>query len=146
MPLLISRHMPRVFLRGTARREPEATSSARPERPRRPSFEGFVVTVRDPSRGHYSLSGKTFYRKISRSLEAARFYVIIRLSFEIWRACPDSRVVKFQSDRSSLKLYLAASGLREIWRQDVLAHSEWRAWPQEARGSGHRRHGGDVLD
>ena len=53
--------------------------------------------------GLYSLSGKTSYRQISRSLEAARLGVG---AAEV--------PVKFQSDGTSLNPNLAVSRLREI--------------------------------
>ena len=62
--------------------------------------------------GLYSLSVKTSYRQISRSLEAARLGVIMIVSF--WNLT--GMIVKFQSDWKSLNKNLAASSLHEILR------------------------------
>ena len=72
--------------------------------------------------GLYSLSGKTSYRQISRSLEAARLDVTIIVS--LWNLTGISAAllraaevpVKFQSDWKSLNPNLVASRLHEILR------------------------------
>ena len=67
--------------------------------------------------GLYSLSGKTSYRKISWSLEAARFG--FKLFQSLWNLAGTSAAevpVKFQSDATIATSNLAASRLHEIWR------------------------------
>ena len=63
--------------------------------------------------GLYSLSGKTSYRQISWSLEAARLDVAMVVS--LWNLTGTS-AAKFQSDWKSLNPNLAASRLHEILR------------------------------
>ena len=64
--------------------------------------------------GHYSLSGRTAYRKIPWSIEAARFG--FRLSPSLWNLTGASAAtdmsVKFQSDTTSITSDFAASRLR----------------------------------
>ena len=67
----------------------------------------------------YSISGRTSYRKISWSLEAARLDVIMIVS--LWDVTGISAAlpkvpVKFYSDWKSLNSNIAASRLREILR------------------------------
>ena len=65
--------------------------------------------------GLYSLSGKTSYRQISWSLEAARLDVAMVVS--LWVTCSAAEwPAKFQSDWKSLNPNLAASRLHEILR------------------------------
>ena len=70
--------------------------------------------------GLYSLSGKTSYRQISWSLEAARLSVIndrFALKFDRHLGSVAAEVpVKFQSNWKSLNLNLATSRLHEILR------------------------------
>ena len=71
-----------------------------------------------PTLGLYSLSGKTSYRKISWSLEPARFG--FKLFQSLWNLTGTSAAaevpVKFQSDTTIATSILAASWLNEIWR------------------------------
>ena len=62
----------------------------------------------------YSLSGKTSYRQISWSLEAARLNVAMAVS--LWNLAAAEVPAKFQSDWKSLNPNLAASRLHEILR------------------------------
>ena len=68
--------------------------------------------------GLYSLSGKTSYRQISWSLEAARLDVSMVVS--LWNLTGNSTAAEvpanFQSDWKSLNSNLAASRLHEILR------------------------------
>ena len=64
--------------------------------------------------GLYSLSSKTAYRQISRSLEAAKLGVIMIVSLWNLSSGAAELPVKFQSDGTSLNPNLAASRLREI--------------------------------
>ena len=69
------------------------------------NFPHIVPPISHTTLGLYSLSGKTSYRQISWSLEAARLDVAMVVS--LW---------KFQSDWKSLNPNLAASRLHEILR------------------------------
>ena len=62
----------------------------------------------------YSQSGRTSYRKISCSLEAAKLYVIIIVSFWNLTGISAEMPVKFQSDWKSLNLTITVSRLHEI--------------------------------
>ena len=76
-----------------------------------------AVAVSPPRQGLYSLSGKTSYRKISWSLEAAIFG--FKLFQSLWNLAGTSAAevsVKFQSDTTIATSNLAASRLHEIWR------------------------------
>ena len=66
--------------------------------------------------GLYSLSGKTSYRHISWSLEAARFDVIIIVSLWNLGSVAADVPVKFKSDCKSLNPNLAALRFDEILR------------------------------
>ena len=72
------------------------------------------------TQGLYSLSGKTSYRQISWSLEAARLDVAMVVSlwnFDRHLGSSAAEVpAKFQSDWKSLNPNLAASRLHEILR------------------------------
>ena len=79
--------------------------------------------------GFYSLSGRKSYRKISRSLQAARDSgVDFPNRSEIWQAprqySAAEKPLKFQGETIIATSNHAASRLREIWRQDVLPLSE----------------------
>ena len=70
--------------------------------------------------GLYSLSGKTSYRKISWSLEAAKFVfrlfpIALKLDNHLGSNAAEMPV-KFQNDTIIITPNLAASRLREIWR------------------------------
>ena len=71
----------------------------------------------DSNLGLYSLSGKTSYRQISWSLEAARLDVALVVS--LWNLTGTSAAqvpAKFQSDWKSSNPNLTASRLHEILR------------------------------
>ena len=70
--------------------------------------------------GLYSLNGRTSYHKISRSLEAARFW--FRLLQSLWNLTDTSAarlprcLSNFQSDTIIITSNLAISRLHEIWQ------------------------------
>ena len=70
----------------------------------------------DGTQGLYSLSGKTSYRQISSSLEAARLGVIMIVSLWNLTGAAAERPVKFQSNWKSPNPNLVASRLHEILR------------------------------
>ena len=70
-------------------------------------------------RGLYSLSGKTSYREISWSLEAASLDVIMLVSLKFDRHLDSTATevqVKFQSDWTIVNTNFAALRLHEILR------------------------------
>ena len=70
--------------------------------------------------GVYSQSGRTSYRKISWSIEAARLDVNDRVALKFDRHFDTAAAeVKFQSDREILNPNLSALRFHEILRQDV---------------------------
>ena len=78
----------------------------------------FDMTISSDLRyqGLYSLSGKTSYRQISWSLEAASLCVIMIVSRWNLTGISAEVPVKFQSNWKSLNPNLATSRLHEIWR------------------------------
>ena len=78
-----------------------------------------VALLEQLLQGLYSLSGKTSYRKISWSLEAARFGLNFPIALKFGRYLGSAAAelsVKFQSDTTIATSNLAASRLHEIWR------------------------------
>ena len=73
----------------------------------------YVSQILEP----FSIPEKTYFRKISLSLEAARFI------FKIGSSAADV-LVKFQSDTTIYSTNLVASWLYEILRKDVFSDIE----------------------
>ena len=75
------------------------------------------MQIRKAPLGHYSLSKRMSYRKISGNLKATKFG--IRLCFEVWQESSAEMPVKFQSDAITTTSNLSKSRLHDILRQDV---------------------------
>ena len=80
------------------------------------SGHGIIIYI---SLGLYSLSRRVSYRKISWSLEAARFGFRLTIALQIdgyLRNSAAEMPVKFQSDTIIIIPNLGASRLHELWR------------------------------
>ena len=85
--------------------------------PQTPTFQGIECCCNQCLLGLCSLSGRTSYRKIPWSLEAARFgFKRFQISLKFGRHLGATEMpAKFHSDTISITSNLAASRLHDIW-------------------------------